>query len=53
MFNREERVLGRRGARELTTEEASKINGGLGTFTVCSAPNPIFPHGDGDKGECP
>lgn len=46
------RVLGRTGARELTDQEASKIAGGIGTETLCSAPNPKFPHGDGDKGEC-
>ena len=46
------RVLGRTGARELTELEARKVAGGFGTETVCSAPNPKFPHGDGDPGEC-
>jgi len=49
---RNERVLSRTGARELTEQEASKIAGGIGTATLCSAPSPRFPKGDGDPGEC-
>lgn len=52
MSNREERVLGRRGARELTEQEARKIQGGISTSTVCTIPNFLHPNGDGDKGEC-
>lgn len=46
------RVLGRRGARQLTEEESRKIQGGIGTATVCTAPNHTHPKGDGDPGEC-
>ena len=46
------RVLSRTGARGLTEQEANKIAGGVGTETFCTAPNPRFPKGDGDPGEC-
>lgn len=46
------RVLGRRGARELNHQEAEKIHGGIGTATLCTAPNATHPKGDGDPGEC-
>lgn len=46
------RVLSRTGARELTEQEADKIAGGIGTATLCTAPNKTFPKGDGDPGEC-
>lgn len=46
------RVLGRRGARELSADEAAKISGGIGTTTICTVPNPRHPKGDGDPGEC-
>ena len=48
----ENRVLGRKGARELTPEEAAVAVGGLRihTETVCTSPfNGYF---DGDVGEC-
>jgi hypothetical protein len=54
MSNQNNRVLIRIGARILTPEEETVVVGGIsrGTTTVCSAPNPRFPHGDGDPGEC-
>ena len=53
MSNQENsRVLGRTGARQLTDEESKKIHGGIGTATLCTAPGPGHPHGDGDPGEC-
>jgi len=54
MSNPNNRVLGRIGARILTPEEEAVVVGGISriTLTVCSAPSPRFPHGDGDLGEC-
>lgn len=46
------RVLSRRGARELNEEEIQKIEGGIGTTTICTIANHIHPNGDGDPGEC-
>ena len=46
------RVLVRRGARQLSDEESRKIQGGIATATVCTAPNATHPKGDGDPGEC-
>jgi len=34
MANDNNRVLSRKGARELTTEEQSQVSGGAGTFIV-------------------
>lgn len=50
MSNQNDRVLMRKGARQLSEEEASKVNGGLGTLTLCS----IGANGkiDGDLHEC-
>lgn len=47
------RLLGRRGARELTPEEVRVICGasGTGTETLCSF-NPITKKIDGDLHEC-
>lgn len=55
MSNQENaRVLGRTGARELTTEEAKKIQGGFGTATAvtCTTASRIHPNGDGDGRDC-
>jgi hypothetical protein len=48
------RVMGRIGARILTPQEELIVTGGgpIGTTTICSAPNPLRPAGDGDAGEC-
>ena len=54
MTNQEERVLGRKGARMLNGQEAITVNGGITTKTLCTAPGPGHPKGDGDAdiGEC-
>ena len=48
------RVLCRMGARELTMEEAKKIQGGFGTTTAmtCTTANIFHPNGDGDRTDC-
>lgn len=49
----QDRVLIRRGARELTPTEADLINGGLRTLTLCTA-GAVSATADGDAsiGEC-
>lgn len=48
-MNQDNRVLGRKGARELTPRETEHICGAVRTETVCS----FGPKGpDGDIGEC-
>ena len=51
-MNQDNRVLNRKGARELTPEEIAVAFGGLRirTETFCSAPGGAFL--DGDLGEC-
>ena len=49
-MNDQNRVLIRRGARELTEQEAQQVNGGLRTLTVCSCC--INGKPDGDINEC-
>ena len=46
----QDRVLIRRGARELTPEEVERISGGLRTLTLCSIGS--AGQRDGDIGEC-
>jgi hypothetical protein len=48
-MNQDNRVLGRKGARELTGQETERIHGAVRTETKCS-----FYDGklDGDTGEC-
>jgi len=48
-MNDENRVLARKGARELTGQEIEQVNGGLHTETKCSCFNGKV---DGDPGEC-
>jgi hypothetical protein len=43
-MNDQNRVLGRRGARELTPAEADNVKGGFITFSLCTA----HPSPDGD-----
>jgi len=45
------RVLGRRGARELTPQEVDHVTGGIHTLTVCTF-DEITKKPDGDVGEC-
>lgn len=55
MLNQESRVLSRRGARELTSEEAGIITGGFCPKPPCTATLCTFSNGksfDGDPGEC-
>jgi hypothetical protein len=48
-MKQDNRVLGRKGARELTAQETERIHGAIRTTTVCT-----FYDGklDGDPGEC-
>jgi hypothetical protein len=48
------RVLSRRGARELSIDEVDRISGGLHTETLCTVPTSTCPNKDGDAslGEC-
>jgi hypothetical protein len=49
-MNQDNRVLGRRGARELTPREVDHVTGAVHTETICS----VGRNGaiDGDRGEC-
>lgn len=51
-MNEQDRVLIRRGARELTPTEADLINGGLHTLTLCTAGPCGQRDGDASIGEC-
>ena len=45
---RDNRVLGRIGARELSDQELQNVKGGgLPTGPPCTGPSPAHPHGDG------
>jgi hypothetical protein len=46
-MNQDNRVLSRKNARELTIDEILHVHGAFGTAAPCSAPSPMFPHGDG------
>jgi hypothetical protein len=48
----QDRVLIRRGARELTPTEADLINGGLRTLTLCTIGASAQRDGDVSIGEC-
>jgi len=48
-MNNQNRVLIRRGARELTPTESALVNGGLITFSICT--NSPSPDGDHHVGE--
>lgn len=45
------RVLSRQGARDLTPGEVDHVTGGIHTLTKCSF-DPITQKTDGDVGEC-
>jgi hypothetical protein len=49
-MNDQNRVLSRRGARQLNEQETRQVTGALGTLTVCSVDG--NGHHDGDIGEC-
>jgi hypothetical protein len=49
-MNDQNRVLARKGARELNAQETAQVNGGIHTLTACTF---NFAGGaDGDRGEC-
>ena len=52
-INQDERVLGRKGARELAPMELDHVTGGVRTQTACTF-NPATKTADGDHsiGEC-
>ncbi|HET9283742.1 MAG TPA: hypothetical protein VFR24_17445 [Candidatus Angelobacter sp.] len=48
-MNNDKRVLGRKGAKELTLSEADLVNGGISTLlSVCTIPRPGTVGCDGD-----
>jgi hypothetical protein len=49
---RDNRVLGRIGARELSDQETEMVQGGFVTLAPCSAPSPTHPNGDGVPADC-
>ena len=51
-MNEQERVLIRRGARDLTPEEVNRISGGLRTLTACTIGSAGQKDGDASIGEC-
>jgi hypothetical protein len=53
-MNDQNRVLNRRGARQLTESEVDLVSGGLHTETPCTVPTASCPNKDGDAsiGEC-
>jgi len=52
-MNDQDRVLMRKGARELTEEEVARVPAGLGTKTKCTfAPQVGGRDGDAQIGEC-
>ena len=50
-MKKDNRVLGRQGARDLTPGEIDHVAGGIHTLTKCTF-NPITQKTDGDVGEC-
>ena len=50
MSKNTDRVLIRKGARELSQQEIEKVRGAFGTQTSCTFEPPNFT--DGDPGEC-
>lgn len=50
-MKKDNRVLGRVGARELTPRETDHVTGGIHTLTACSF-DPETRQPDGDVGEC-
>jgi len=50
-MNKDNRVLGRRGARELTPRETDHVTGGISTDTPCTCRNGMQ-DGDAQIGEC-
>ncbi len=51
-MNQDNRVLGRKGARELTPREIEHVTGAIQTETVCTFDETGFRDGDVFLGEC-
>jgi hypothetical protein len=51
-MNKDNRVLGRKGARELSSEETGYVFGAIRTQTLCTADGPTGFDGDASIGEC-
>jgi hypothetical protein len=51
-MNQENRVLSRKGARELTPQETGYVFGAIRTQTMCTADGPTGMDGDASIGEC-
>ena len=49
---RDNRVLGRLGARVLSDQETQSVQGGFHTLAPCTAPSPAHPNGDGVPADC-
>lgn len=52
MSNQGKRVLSRRGARIVTEDETTQVNGGYQTETACTFDPDIGPDGDQFTGDC-
>lgn len=52
MTNSENRVLGRKGARVVTEIEATAVNAGIQTDTICTVGGPAGADGDLFTGDC-
>jgi hypothetical protein len=51
-MNQDNRVLGRKGARELTPQEIESVSGAIRTQTVCTIDGISVKDGDVFLGEC-
>lgn len=51
-MNDNDRVLVRKGARELSEQEANRVSGSLGTLTACTFDPRFGADGDVRIGEC-
>jgi hypothetical protein len=51
-MNRDNRVLSRKNARELTVDETAQVYGALRTGILCSAPIPPNTKPDGSPLDC-
>jgi hypothetical protein len=47
LSERDNRVLGRFGARVLSDQETQSVQGAIHTGARCTAPSPAHPNGDG------
>ena len=49
---RDNRILARIGARELSDQETQRVQGAIRTGALCTGPSPAHPHGDGVPADC-